>query len=67
MSKNDFWDFEFLVVVVLKSVVVVLGLFFRKKSVVVVFGGRGLPEASDTLAESPGVCSYRRFYNRVFE
>tara|TARA_B100000809_G_C14630442_1_gene348342 strand:- start:16 stop:192 length:177 start_codon:yes stop_codon:yes gene_type:complete len=49
MSKNDFWDFEFLVVVVLKRVVVVLGLFFRKKSVVVVFGGSGLPEASDTL------------------
>jgi len=41
MSKNDFWDFEFLVVVVLKRVVVVLGLFFRKKRVVVVFRGSG--------------------------
>ena len=51
MSKTDFCDFDFLVVVVLKRVVVVLGLFFRKKIVVVVFGCSGLPEASDTLQE----------------
>ena len=41
MSKNQFLGFRFFSCSGLKSVVVVLGLFFRKKSVVVVFRGSG--------------------------